>query len=205
VKTIALICARCGAPLPLEAAHTPFATCAYCEATLAIHGSSVTVTATAAGPVRTNAPTASQDFAKDVAEAMAAGVESFQAIRAASARHLGVAGQSEAVARLTMAIARDFERESGVSISRDALALTRITQAYLKAIGELQNAGWTELNLPFLTATPDGPKHYQRRVDPTVIAQLAADQPEAEAKSATPKPLVEPANKKKEKKGWWPF
>lgn len=146
----------------------------------------------------------------ELAAAIGRGVDSFQAIREASARHLGVAGQSEAVARLTMAIARDFERESGASIARDAPALTRITRAYLQAIHELQQSSSTEMSLPFLAATDSGPKHYIKQLDPALIARLASlafteptvkEQPSVTVFEERPQERVPP----KKTKGWWPF
>ncbi|MCC7535077.1 MAG: hypothetical protein IT379_02620 [Deltaproteobacteria bacterium] len=201
--TLALTCARCGAPLPLDAVRAPFASCAYCETTLAIQGSAVSVTGSAPNAPGTRAPSASQDFSRDVADAIGRGVDAFEAVREASARHLGVAGQSEAVARVTIAIARDFERESGASIARDVSALCRITEAYLRAIDELRQSSSTEMNLPFLAATSEGPKHYRRTLDPAVIARLAMEEP---PRAAAASPPGAPGTKEKpKKKGWWPF
>ncbi len=187
--TVALICARCGAPLPIDATGGHFATCAYCEATLAIAGTQVSVKGNAPSTPRADAPTVSQAFTREIAEGVTSGLDPYEVIRNAAARHLGVAGQSDAVARITLAIARDFGAANKLSIERDGMALTRIAEGYLKAVAELRNAATTELNLPYLTADASGPKHLRRALDPAIIARLAGV-----AASETPK-----------KKGWWPF
>ncbi len=186
--TTALICARCGAPLPIDAAGSHFATCPYCEATLAIQGTNVVVKGNAPSTARAHVPTPSQAFTQEIVQGIAAGRDAYDVLREAAARHLGVAGQSDAVARITVGIAREFGAEQRVSIERDAMALTRITEGYLKAVAELANSASAELNLPFIAVDGSGPKHLNRTLDPAVIARLAA------AGEAPPG-----------KKGWWPF
>ena len=54
---------------------------------------------------------------------------------------------------------KEFERESGVDISRDPLAMQRLKEAAEKAKIELSSQQQTEVNLPYITADASGPKH----------------------------------------------
>ncbi|HEV8050674.1 MAG TPA: molecular chaperone DnaK [Thermoplasmata archaeon] len=60
---------------------------------------------------------------------------------------------------LTEYIAAEFQKESGVNIRSDKMAMQRVRDAAEKAKIELSSTLETQLNLPFLTATSDGPKH----------------------------------------------
>ncbi|MDH3806280.1 MAG: molecular chaperone DnaK, partial [Gammaproteobacteria bacterium] len=53
----------------------------------------------------------------------------------------------------------EFERESGVDISKDPLAMQRLKEAAEKAKIELSTQQQTEVNLPYITADASGPKH----------------------------------------------
>jgi molecular chaperone DnaK len=53
----------------------------------------------------------------------------------------------------------EFERESGVDISKDPLAMQRLKEAAEKAKIELSSQQQTEVNLPYITADASGPKH----------------------------------------------
>ncbi|MDJ0711615.1 MAG: molecular chaperone DnaK [Woeseiaceae bacterium] len=56
-------------------------------------------------------------------------------------------------------LATEFERESGVDITSDALAMQRLKEAAEKAKIELSSQQQTEVNLPYITADAAGPKH----------------------------------------------
>jgi len=56
-------------------------------------------------------------------------------------------------------IAAEFQRESGVNIRSDKMAMQRVRDAAEKAKIELSSTMETQINLPFLTATHEGPKH----------------------------------------------
>src|SRR5580693_779781 len=60
---------------------------------------------------------------------------------------------------VTEYIAAEFQKESGVNIRSDKMAMQRVRDAAEKAKIELSSTLETQLNLPFLTATSDGPKH----------------------------------------------
>lgn len=56
-------------------------------------------------------------------------------------------------------LADEFKKENGVDLRNDAMALQRLREAAEKAKIELSSAMQTEVNLPFITATAEGPKH----------------------------------------------
>ena len=60
---------------------------------------------------------------------------------------------------LTEWIAGEFQKESGVNVRNDKMAMQRVRDAAEKAKIELSSTIETQLNLPFLTATNEGPKH----------------------------------------------
>lgn len=61
--------------------------------------------------------------------------------------------------RLIHYIADEFKKEQGVDLRNDAMALQRLKEAAEKAKIELSSAQQTTINLPFITATDEGPKH----------------------------------------------
>ena len=60
---------------------------------------------------------------------------------------------------VTEYIAAEFQKESGVNIRSDKMAMQRVRDAAEKAKIELSSTMETQVNLPFLTATSEGPKH----------------------------------------------
>jgi molecular chaperone DnaK len=56
-------------------------------------------------------------------------------------------------------LAEDFKKENGVDLLKDPLAVQRLDEAAEKAKIELSTAVQTEINIPFVTSTQDGPKH----------------------------------------------
>jgi molecular chaperone DnaK len=62
-------------------------------------------------------------------------------------------------ARIIDYLADEFKKEQGIDLRRDKLALQRLKEAAEKAKVELSSAMQTEINLPFITADQNGPKH----------------------------------------------
>ncbi|MCI4336470.1 MAG: molecular chaperone DnaK [Thermoplasmata archaeon] len=60
---------------------------------------------------------------------------------------------------LTEWVATEFQKESGIDVRKDKMAMQRVRDAAEKAKIELSSTLETQLNLPFLSATPEGPKH----------------------------------------------
>ncbi len=61
--------------------------------------------------------------------------------------------------RIIEYLSSDFQRESGVDITKDPLAMQRLKEASEKAKIELSSSQQTEINLPYITADASGPKH----------------------------------------------
>ena len=61
---------------------------------------------------------------------------------------------------ITNYMLQDFKAKEGVDLSNDKMALQRLKEAAEKAKKELSSSTTTNINLPFITATADGPKHF---------------------------------------------
>jgi molecular chaperone DnaK len=72
-------------------------------------------------------------------------------------------------------IISEFKNQEGVDLSNDKMALQRIKEAAEKAKKELSAATSTEINLPYLTATADGPKHYEATLTRAKFNELTSD------------------------------
>ncbi len=68
-------------------------------------------------------------------------------------------GGTDMDAATTEWVAAEFQKESGVDIRKDKMAMQRVRDAAEKAKIELSSTLETQINLPFLTATHEGPKH----------------------------------------------
>ncbi len=77
--------------------------------------------------------------------------------------------------RLITYIADEFQRTEGVDLRKDAMALQRLKEAAEKAKIELSSATQTTINLPFITATSDGPKHLVLDMTRAKFEQLVHD------------------------------
>ena len=77
--------------------------------------------------------------------------------------------------RLIDYLAGEFEKEQGVDIRKDPLAMQRLKEAAEKAKIELSTQQQTEINLPFITADADGPKHLTIRVTRAKLEALVDD------------------------------
>ncbi|MEM6840424.1 MAG: molecular chaperone DnaK [Cyanobacteria bacterium P01_C01_bin.120] len=72
-------------------------------------------------------------------------------------------------------LAEDFQRNEGIDLRKDKQALQRLTEAAEKAKIELSSAGQSEINLPFITATQDGPKHLETTLTRAKFEELVSD------------------------------
>jgi molecular chaperone DnaK len=68
-----------------------------------------------------------------------------------------------------------FKNEHGVDLSKDRMALQRLKEAAEKAKIELSSVAETEINLPFITATSEGPLHLQRKLTRSEFQKLTED------------------------------
>jgi len=72
-------------------------------------------------------------------------------------------------------IAEEFKRENGIDLKRDRMALQRLKEAAEKAKCELSTTLQTEINLPFITADANGPKHLVLTLTRAKLESLVAD------------------------------
>src|SRR3954452_13474589 len=70
----------------------------------------------------------------------------------------------------------EFKRDQGIDLSQDKMALQRLYEAGEKAKIELSATMSTQINLPFITATPEGPKHLDLQLTRAKLTELPADQ-----------------------------
>ncbi|MGC9270613.1 molecular chaperone DnaK [Acidiphilium sp.] len=72
-------------------------------------------------------------------------------------------------------LAAEFQREQGIDLRKDKLALQRLKEAAEKAKIELSSSKETEINLPFITADASGPKHMVMKLTRAKLESLVDD------------------------------
>ena len=72
-------------------------------------------------------------------------------------------------------LADQFKQAEGIELRQDKQALQRLTEAAEKAKIELSGVTQTEINLPFITATQDGPKHLDTTLTRAKFEEICAD------------------------------
>lgn len=77
--------------------------------------------------------------------------------------------------KLVNYFADEFKREHGIDISDDKAAMQRLRDEAEKAKIELSTAQEIDVNLPFLTADADGPKHFEHKLTRSKLESLVAD------------------------------
>ena len=85
--------------------------------------------------------------------------------------------------RITRYMIDEFKKAEGVDLSTDKMALQRLKEAAEKAKKELSSATTTNINLPFITATAEGPKHFDMNLTRAKFDELTHDLVE---RTATP-------------------
>ncbi len=78
-------------------------------------------------------------------------------------------------ARVIDYLASEFQREQGIDLRKDRLALQRLKEAAEKAKIELSSSKETEINLPFITADASGPKHLVMKLSRAKLESLVDD------------------------------
>ena len=86
--------------------------------------------------------------------------------------HLGGDNFDKAVVDWMIA---EFKRDQGIDLGQDPMALQRLYEAGEKAKIELSSTMTTQINLPFITATPEGPKHLDLQLTRAKLNELAHD------------------------------
>ena len=69
----------------------------------------------------------------------------------------------------------EFKKQEGVDLSGDKMAMQRLKEAAEKAKKELSSATTTNINLPFITATAEGPKHFDMNLTRAKFDELTHD------------------------------
>ena len=77
--------------------------------------------------------------------------------------------------RLVDFLADEFKKQEGIDLRNDPMALQRLKEAAEKAKMELSQMMQTDVNLPFITATPEGPKHLTLTITRAKFEQLCED------------------------------
>ena len=77
--------------------------------------------------------------------------------------------------RITKWLVDEFKAAEGVDLSQDKMALQRLKEAAEKAKKELSSATTTDINLPFITATAEGPKHLDMKLSRAKFEEITAD------------------------------
>jgi molecular chaperone DnaK len=78
-------------------------------------------------------------------------------------------------AKIVEFLADGFKKDEGIDLRNDRLALQRLKEAAEKAKIELSSAQTTEVNLPFITADQNGPKHLVRTITRADLEKLVAE------------------------------
>ena len=77
--------------------------------------------------------------------------------------------------RIVEWLEKEFKAEQGIDLSKDRMALQRLREAAEKAKIELSSRAETEINLPFITADANGPKHLQKTLTRAKFEQMTDD------------------------------
>ncbi len=77
--------------------------------------------------------------------------------------------------KITKYMIDEFKKTEGIDLSTDKMALQRLKEAAEKAKKELSSATTTNINLPFITATAEGPKHFDMNLTRAKFDELTSD------------------------------
>lgn len=77
--------------------------------------------------------------------------------------------------RVTRYMTDEFKKNEGIDLSTDKMAMQRLKEAAEKAKIELSSATTTNINLPFITATSEGPKHFDMNLTRAKFDELTSD------------------------------
>lgn len=195
---VPLSCPQCGAPLPALRPGDVQIQCAFCS-TVCLVGAAGSASAapTDRPPVD---PSRRQALQKQCVDALKQASELGHGFEATLERvgreQLGPLGETQAFRNVVANLVYDFEAKEQVRLRQDAVAVSRIVEATFKAFEEIGQRGAAEINLPFLTANDQGPKHLQIDVSAQAFQDLAAREPvppESRRKKAPPPSEPSPA------------
>ena len=75
--------------------------------------------------------------------------------------------------KLLQYIIEEYKKESGIDLSKDRLAIQRLDEEAEKVKKELSELPETEINIPFITSTPEGPQHLNMKISRAKLEELA--------------------------------
>jgi molecular chaperone DnaK len=96
----------------------------------------------------------------------------FEVKATAGDNHLGGDNFDKAIVDWMVA---EFKKDQGIDLAADRMALQRLYEAAEKAKIELSSTMTTQINLPFVTATPEGPKHLDLQLTRAKLNELSHD------------------------------
>jgi len=103
---------------------------------------------------------------------LAIGDDSFEVLSTNGDTHLGGDNFDEVIINW---LAEEFQKEQGIDLRKDPMALQRLKEGAEKAKCELSSAMTTDVNLPFITADQTGPKHMNYTLTRSKLEQLCDD------------------------------
>lgn len=106
----------------------------------------------------------------------------FEVVSTNGDTHLGGDNFDEVIIRYLL---DEFKKQEGIDLGKDEMALQRIKEAAEKAKIELSSANETEINLPFITADANGPKHFVMKLSRNKLEALTSDLIERSLKPCT--------------------
>lgn len=77
--------------------------------------------------------------------------------------------------RIISYLVQEFQKQSGINLKQDILALQRLKEAAERAKIELSTSTQTEINLPYITADVNGPKHFVHKITRAKLESLVED------------------------------
>ena len=77
--------------------------------------------------------------------------------------------------KITRYMLEEFKKAEGIDLSGDRMAMQRLREVAEKAKKELSSAATTNINLPFITATAEGPKHFDMNLTRAKFDELTSD------------------------------
>ena len=96
----------------------------------------------------------------------------FEVLSTSGDTHLGGDDFDE---KIVQWLVKEFNETEGIDLTKDSQALQRLTEAAEKAKIELSTLTQSSINLPFISVTPEGPKHLEKNLTRSKFEELCAD------------------------------
>jgi len=96
----------------------------------------------------------------------------FEVLATSGVTHLGGDDFDE---KIVQWLVKEFKEQEGIDLTKDSQALQRLTEAAEKAKIELSTLTQSSINLPFISVTPEGPKHLDKELTRAFFEELCSD------------------------------